>query len=88
MFKNLLQYFGVVASKLLRSYNMKFLTGIGFTAGVLFAVESSVQRLCGLYPNKREVELYGVASQQVLDNYKRLSENPNLDLIDSNISKK
>ena len=67
---------------------MKFLAGIGFTAGVLFAVESSVQRLCGLYPNKREVELYGVASQKVLDNYKKLSENPNLDLIDSNISKK
>jgi hypothetical protein len=60
---------------------------MGFTAGMLYGIQSSVQRFIGLFPNEREVALYGVCSQERLDRYKKLSENPNIELIDSDITK-
>jgi len=75
------------ASKHLRGQNSRFLLGVGLMSGVMFATQSSMQRLMGLEPNEREVKLYGEMSEQDLHDCVRRSNNPNVELIDAHRSK-
>ena len=56
-------------------------------AGIFYATLSSTQRIVGLYPNQREVQLYGIATQKQIDDYRKLSQDPTIVLINSEISK-
>ena len=55
-----------IASRSLRVSHGRFLSCIGLLGGVSFAVLSSSQRLCGLYPNAAEVIKYGAMSPELL----------------------
>jgi len=79
--------YSFLASKPLRSYNSKVLLTLGITAGLFFGIQNSTQRFIGLRPNDSEIKRFGVASDDRLERFKKHTENPNLELIDSEISK-
>lgn len=53
----------------------------------MYGVQNSTQRFIGLRSNDDEIRRFGVASDDRLDRFKKHTENPNLELIDSEISK-
>ncbi len=62
------------AYRLHKSTNARFVCGLGFLAGVTYAVQSSCQRLMGLYENASEVNRYGALSaEQLAEANKRLA---------------
>ena len=76
--------FGFFGSRMqLRGRNAAFLAGIGALAGVMYASQSSMQRLMGLEQNWTEVASYGAASAETMATYERKGPVPNIELIDS-----
>lgn len=72
----------------MRYHNSRFLAGIGLLAGTFFATQSSIQRFMGLNPNDREVAVYGVMSAEDLAEHTRRSNTPNIELIESESTRK
>jgi len=67
----------------LRGRNAVFLSGIGALAGVMYASQSSMQRLMGLEQNYEEVASWGSASSATMAEFKRKGPIPNVELIDT-----
>jgi hypothetical protein len=65
----------------LRMSNSRFLTGIGFSAGIFYAAQNSMQRLMGLEENTTEVRRYGAMSAADLEAHAARIGHENLDLI-------
>ena len=65
----------------LRGPNARFLGGIGFIAGFLYAYQSSTQRLMGLQENEAEVRRYEVLTKEELKTAAERSNAPNIELI-------
>jgi hypothetical protein len=76
--------FGFFGSRMqLRGRNAGFLAGVGALAGVMYASQSSMQRLMGLEENSSEVARMGVASSETLERYNVKGPVPNIELINS-----
>jgi NADH-ubiquinone oxidoreductase complex I, 21 kDa subunit len=76
--------FGFFGSRMqLRGRNAGFLAGVGALAGIMYASQSSMQRLMGLEENSSEVARMGVASSEVMAKYNLKAPIPNVELIDS-----
>eukprot|EP00597_Dinobryon_sp_UTEXLB2267_P005210 CAMPEP_0170078590 /NCGR_PEP_ID=MMETSP0019_2-20121128/15143_1 /TAXON_ID=98059 /ORGANISM="Dinobryon sp., Strain UTEXLB2267" /LENGTH=97 /DNA_ID=CAMNT_0010291543 /DNA_START=95 /DNA_END=391 /DNA_ORIENTATION=- len=71
------------ARKPFKSANSRFLMFIGLGAGLTYAQLGSSQRLMGLEPNAREVQLYGALSAEEVERRQIRASTPNIDLIDS-----
>jgi len=56
---------------------------IGLGAGLVYAQLGSSQRLMGLEPNAREVQLYGALSAQEVEKMQIRASTPNINLINS-----
>jgi len=71
------------ANKRFRTFNSRAVFGIGLLAGVCYAIQNSTYRLIGLNPNEREIQLYGIISDEALAEYNERELIPNIELIKS-----
>ena len=58
---------------------------MGFVAGTSLGYQATAQRFMGLDPNEREVQKYGVATEERMRKFNILAENPMLEMIDSDL---